>query len=100
MTQYNAGDPKQVEERTRQEELYREQYMEDLKELLDIPAGRRFFKHFFIRAKLFHSSFTGNSWTNFNEGRRDLGLEFFADALEAAPDKVSNLIVIRKGANE
>jgi len=53
----------------------RDQVLDDYRAVMDIPAGRRLLWHITCKARAFHLSMTGNSWTFFNEGRRSVGLE-------------------------
>lgn len=76
--------------------LQREAELKDLRLILETPEGVRFFKRFFDEAKMFQTCFTGNSTTYHNEGRRDLGLKFFSDCVEACPEKISELILRRE----
>ena len=48
---------------------------EALTELLNSPSGRWFLMRMFDRTKLVSNSFTGNSSTFYNEGRRAVGVE-------------------------
>jgi hypothetical protein len=64
-----------------------------LRELLDLPAGRRVVWRLLERAGLFRQSFTGEPLSSaFNEGRRALGLEMLAEIAEAAPDAYPALL--------
>lgn len=74
----------------------REQQLEDIKTLLAMPAGLRFFKRLLTEGKMFTTTFTGNSNTFFLEGHRNLALKFFGDVCEAAPEKIPELIVDSK----
>jgi len=53
----------------------------DLRKVLSIPEGRRFVWKMLSRAGVFRSSFTGNSHTFFNEGKREIGLGMFEDVM-------------------
>lgn len=75
------------------ERLQREQELDDVRRLLNLPAGMRFFKRLLEEGHIFHTTFTGNSNTYFLEGHRNLVLKFFADVCEAAPHKVGELMV-------
>jgi len=61
------------------EQVARDNEINDLKTVMDTAAGRRLMWRLLASAKIFQTCFTGNSTTYYNEGRRDLGLEFFAD---------------------
>lgn len=91
--QYNAADEKAVKSCVTKEQLERLQELEDLKVILATAAGVRFFKRFFEEGRLFHTTFTGNSYTFFNEGARAFALKYFSDVCEAAPERLTELIV-------
>ena len=73
--------------------------LNDLKTIISTPHGLRFFKRFFERGMIFASTYTGNSGTFFNEGRRALALEFMGGICEAAPETLPE-IFIRKPIKE
>jgi hypothetical protein len=60
-------------------EVRRDNEVNDLKTIMDTAAGRRFVWRLLSEAKIFQPCFTGNATTYYNEGRRELGLLFFAD---------------------
>ena len=93
---YNAADENQVKDKQAEAKTEREQELDDIKELLKTPFGKRFFKRFMAEGMIFHSSFTGNSRTFFNEGRRSLTLKFFADMTQVAPESTIVEIMINK----
>lgn len=51
-----------------------EQRKDDIKELLHMPAGRRFLHRILSECKVYSSTFTGNATTYYLEGKRDIGL--------------------------
>jgi len=67
--------------RNRQEEL------NDVRALMDTPAGRRFVWRLLERCGVYQTSFTGNSATFFKEGERNIGLWLLADIHEVALDE-------------
>ena len=83
------------EERARQEGVksQRDLELEDLKELIQIPAGVRFFKRMCVDASIFTTTFTGNSHTFFLEGKRDLALRYLRDIGEVRPDIFTKIIL-------
>ena len=89
---HNAADEKQVNKAREDQKTQRDQELEDIKTLLDTPAGIRFFLRFFTKAKMFQTTFTGNSQTFFLEGQRNIALHFFEDVALACPDKIINVI--------
>jgi hypothetical protein len=93
---HNAADPEMVKAAEKDADLRRTQDLEDIRTILDTPAGVRFFTRFFKAGKIFSTSMTGNSWTFFNEGGRNLALSFFADVAEASPGKIASLVTLIK----
>lgn len=96
MSWNETAEEKDRKEQQEEERREREQELEDVRFLINTPQGMRFFKLFFERAKVFTMSMTGNSWTYFNEGRRDIGNRVLADIVEADPTKVAALLLVVK----
>lgn len=97
MTTHNAADPQQIREAREADELKARQLREDLAFLLSTPQGLRWFRRFVADAYIFHTTFTGNSWGGFNEGARGLGLKVWAQIVEAAPERILDLILVTEG---
>lgn len=90
---HNAGDPKAVNQREQKRADERKQELEDVKWLLRHQSGVRFLKRLFAEGRIFTSTFTGNSQGFFLEGQRNLALVFLGDVVEAAPEKLVELLV-------
>lgn len=88
----NAADDLQVRKRRREARERRKQEIEDLRILLAQPEGRRFVARMLRVTRVFHDSFTGNSATFYNEGRRAVGTEIMADVARADPDQFASLL--------
>ena len=86
-------DKTEQEEREAQFARERKVHLEDLRVLLRLPEGRRWFKWLMDRGHIFRTTFTGNSTGMFKEGARSLVLEAFEDICEAAPTVVPELIM-------
>lgn len=86
MAQRNASDPRQVAKAQRREKRKAAQADDDLRAILSEPEGRRFVWRLLGFTGIFRTSFTGNSETFFNEGKRIVGLTVFADAHRVCPD--------------
>lgn len=82
----NAADEAQVNEAAAKEKRGRARDLEDMRFILETAQGRRFIWRQLGECGVFKSSFTGNSTTFFNEGRRDVGLKLMADVMDAKPD--------------
>lgn len=78
----------------------RTQELEDIKTLLKTDAGFRFFKRFFEYTSVFSTTFKHNpEFTAFCEGQRNIGLTFFNDICEAAPEKIPGLLIRKEIKN-
>jgi len=90
--QYNAADPQSVARQQEKATLARKQELEDIRAMLETPAGIRFFRRMVREGKVFSTSMTGNSWTYFNEGARNLVNRYLADVTAVAPGKIILLL--------
>lgn len=88
----NAADERIVHAQEEARKNDRKQEIEDIKSLMATPFGVRFVRRILAEGKVFSTTFTGNSQTFFLEGQRNLALKFFADIVEACPNRVSELI--------
>lgn len=88
----NTADEKAISNKTIKARNARDQEIKDLKELLDNPAFRRFIWRMLTRFGLFRASFTGNSQTFFNEGRRNEGLWLLSEIANADPKGMATLM--------
>jgi hypothetical protein len=83
----NSDDKSQVIQAGKDEKLARIRELEDLVAVMETEAGRRLVWRLLSRAGVFTSSFTGNSATFFNEGKRDMGLFILAEIMEACDEQ-------------
>ena len=83
---YDAGDAGQVGERKINAKNAERERIEGLGQLLATRQGRAWHWHLLSRCGVFTSSFTGNSATFFNEGKRDIGLTLIAELTREYPD--------------
>jgi len=82
----NAADTDQVKKAGDRDKDLARQEVDDIKELLSTPVGRRFYWRLLGLTGQFRSSFTGNSETFFREGERNIGLILMADINEIMPE--------------
>lgn len=61
------------------------QRQNDLEFLLKNPSGKRFIAGLLAEAGVFDKTFTGNSKTYYNEGRRSIGLDLFHEIMDFNP---------------
>jgi hypothetical protein len=90
---HNAADEKITKKVEQKVKNQRDQELEDIKDILSKPSGMRFFRRLLDDGKIFTTTFTGNSYTFFNEGGRNLVLKYFDDVCTAAPSRVAELMV-------
>jgi len=70
----------------------REKQLGDIRKVLSIPEGRRFYWRVLSQCGVFHSSWTGDTMqTLVNEGKRAVGIVFLDDLLEASPNVFAQL---------
>ena len=82
---YDAGDEGQVKKKKTKSQIHREQNKEDLKEILSSVGGRRFLWKLLEECGVYKISFTGDNYTIFNEGKRQIGLRLIEDIFNAFP---------------
>lgn len=96
----NIADDSQVKEQGKKEKRIRSLELEDMRRILETDYGRRFVWRYLGIAGVFQSSFTGNSTTFFNEGRREIGLKLLADVTDAKPDAYVQMTLEAKKSEE
>lgn len=82
----NAADPDQVKKASKKEKFSRSTELADFVMLMRTEFGRRFIWRMLDKTGFQKSSFTGNSYTFFNEGMRNIGLMIWADINEGCPE--------------
>jgi len=93
---HNAASEDHVKDMEDQLKRERMQELEDIKVILNLPAGLRFFKRLMDKGRIFQTTFTGNSQGMFLEGHRNLVLMFLDDIRIAAPEKVAELMIMKE----
>jgi hypothetical protein len=79
----------------------REKELGDIRKILSIPEGRRFYWRVLSKCGVFHSSWTGDvNQLLVNEGHREIGIIFLDDLLEASPTTFAQLQREHKSNNE
>ncbi len=82
----NTADPTQVKAQNRRERRALERQRNDVKFVMGDERGRRFVWDILTAAGIHRSSMTGNAYTYFNEGQRNLGLLIETRVFDACPD--------------
>ncbi len=88
---FDAGDATQVKKRKTKAQIRQEQDKEDLRNILLSPGGRRFMWKLLEECGVYKISFTGNSHTFFNEGKRQIGLRLIEDIFNADPNAYTEM---------
>lgn len=64
----------------------------DIRELIELPAFRRYLRRYLSLTHVFQTTFTGNSETFFREGQRSVGTTMFGEFHLAAPSRFAELM--------
>jgi hypothetical protein len=88
---YDAGDEKQVKKNKTRKKIQAEQEQIDLKTILATAGGRRVIWWILEECGVYRTSFTGNSHTFFNEGKRQIGLMLIEKIFAADPTAYTNM---------
>lgn len=91
----NAADDKQVKEAKDLQRAERERELNDLRQILATPEGKRFFKRMFNMGHMEQEPFTGNSSTFYNLGMRQFAMKYWNDVKEA--DRAAFIEIITGG---
>lgn len=96
---YNAGEEDHVKGRKNKVLLDEQRWQNDVRWVMSTPQGRRFWWKLLARSGWCRMSFNpGNPhFTDFNEGARNVGQQFFNDVEQACPEQY---LVAMKEANE
>lgn len=90
MSEFQDTSPQEeIKDKIERERL---RHLNDIRKLVAMPEGRRFYFFVLKEAGVFKSSFTGNSTTFFNEGARNVGLVLLRDLMEARPDALTQMM--------
>lgn len=92
---YNAADESQVKKKESSNKDWRKQELEDIRQVLNTPAGLRLFRRMMKDAYIFRTTFTGNSNGYFLEGHKNFFLKYFDDICTVCPDKVAKLVLAK-----
>ncbi|MGB0752444.1 MAG: hypothetical protein ACPGQI_10830 [Gammaproteobacteria bacterium] len=86
-------DEKQVGRAQSRHRKRRQVELDDLKQVLNTPSGRRFITRLLDQTGLLASDmFTGNSTTFYNLGKRDVGLWVYNEIMKAKPESMIEIM--------
>lgn len=85
-TEEDVGNEEQVKAKTSKRKSKRDQELDDLRVILSTHGGRAFIWRLLGKCGVYKISFTGNSTTFFNEGKRQIGLQLLDEVFEADPN--------------
>lgn len=89
----------EAERQQRQAEA-RKRELADIEWLMEHPIGRRVVARLLDKAGIHRTTFRPNSEMPFLEGMRNLGLMFYADVMEVAPENYIKLLQEQKELKE
>lgn len=90
---YNASDKSQVAAARKAAEERRRQELNDVRRIMHTEEGRRFMWGLLSRAHMYHTSFDPNNYkTVFNEGERNIGLQYVAQIHEACAHQYAVMV--------
>ena len=91
----NISDETEIKKNREKNNRVDEKYNDDVKNLLNMPSGRRFIWMQLVRCGIYEeSAVSSGSWTYYNEGKRAIGLQILADIMKADDEKY--LVMIRE----
>src|SRR5580765_3347308 len=84
---YNAANPSHIKGRKNQEKRELIKNEDAFRYVMGDVRGRNFVWHLLSSTGLYDDSFTGNSSTFYNEGKRAIGLRLIADLENVCPQE-------------
>lgn len=94
---YDSSNSAHVEKAQNEQAIAAQQLISDLQFILETKAGRNVMAWIFDLSKPHAISFTGNSNTFFNEGKRSVGVPIYAAVMENYPELYLKLMEETKG---
>lgn len=79
----DVGDEEVVKVKRTTSKSKRDKELDDLRQILSTYAGRAFIWRMLAQCGVYKTSFTGNSTTFFNEGKRHIGLWLLDEVFSA-----------------
>jgi hypothetical protein len=95
---FDAGNEADVKKRKTKAQLKREREIEEVKQVLSTVSGRATIWRILDWCGVYRTSFTGNSETFFNEGKRNIGLKLIEEIF--ASDKNAFYLMSREATDK
>lgn len=100
VTELFAEDKRALNE-DKAEEAWKERILlQSISNLMETPDGKTFMWWLFDQTHYFQPSMTGNSWTYFREGERNIGNKILEKLLTVRPGAIQELIEHRNKQQE
>lgn len=90
---YDSANPNDVKEELEEEEIQRRQELNDIRTILGLPAGIRFFKGMFEVGHIEGDIFTGNAQTYYNLGLREFAIKYWKAVKEADSEAFTRILL-------
>lgn len=87
----NSADAQQVRAAEKRSRYERRQLLDDVRQVLAVPAGLRLMKHYLAKCGVFRASPNGSELLHRSAGQRDIGLMILSDVGEADPDAFARM---------
>lgn len=88
----NVSNPEEIQKAEKREKRNRIQELEDLRWILNDPRGRRFIWRLLAICGVNRVGMTGDKWTFFHLGERNVGVKLTAEVAEASPEAYIEMI--------
>lgn len=103
MTQYDAGNAAEVKTQEDWQSFYRERELEDLRQILEIDAGRRVLWRLLEKTRMMQLSYVPGGLKEdfyFNEGKKSIGYYLVAEMADALPEAYTKMQLENLAAKE
>jgi len=91
--QYDASDEQQVKSKKTRAKIDRDNQLSSMRDIVESDGGQEFLWRLLARCKVYETSFTGNSQTFFNEGKREVGLWVLSEIVAADPAAYAKMMM-------
>jgi hypothetical protein len=97
---FDASNPNEVKKRKTKAQLKREREIEEFKQILSTYGGRAYVWRLLELCGVYRTSFTGNSTTFLNEGKRQIGLHVIEDIFASDPHAYAQIRIEAEERNK
>jgi hypothetical protein len=88
----NAADEKQVKEGAKREKSHRDREIDDIRQVMSSPQGRRFIWRLLGHCGVYESIWEASAKIHYNAGKQDVGHFLLAEVVQANEELYSLMI--------